>query len=284
MDIKQIIETLSYLEKFKENIVVIKFGGELSPKANQNKTTLFEDVALLKKVGMHPVLVHGGGKEITKQMEKKNIKAEFVQGQRITDKKSMKVVIDVLGQVRKDIIDEIKKYYLKCTGYPTKSTNIFAVEKLILKEKVDLGYVGKIKNIFTLILQKKIFSGFIPVISSLGRGEDGKIYNINADVAAAKLAIALRSEKLFFLTDVEGIYSDFHNKSSLISSLSPKEGKKLISSGNISSGMIPKLHSSLDAISGGVKSCYIISGKIPHALLAELFTEKGLGTMIKGNN
>lgn len=277
MKVEQIIETLSYLEKFKENIVVIKFGGDL----HNLSTTLFFDVALLKKVGMHPVLVHGGGKDITSHLEKKKLEVKFVEGLRVTDEKSIKVVVNVLTKIRKHVISEIKKYYKKCIGYPTKYKDIFITKKLMLRNKIDLGYVGEIKHVITDIIYKKIFSGFIPVISSFGRGEDNRFYNINADVCAAKLAIALRCEKLFFLTDVKGIYSDFEKKDTLLSQINIKEGLDMIRKGRISSGMIPKLQSSIDAIKGGVNSCHIISGKTPHALLLEIFTESGLGTMVK---
>lgn len=273
--VKVLLEALNYIKKFYNKIIVIKFGGSVYSLHN----TVFQDITVLKFLGLHPVLIHGGGKEINKKLEKKGKKSIFIKGLRYTDKESMKIVKSSLLKINSQITSSIKNFGGKARGFKDNKGFIFA-RKLILNGKKDLGYVGEIERIKKNKILECIKNGYIPVITSLGWDEKGNIYNINADVAASCIAYFLKAEKLIFLTDVEGIYENFPDKNSLIPELTVSSAEKLLKRGKIASGMIPKLNSCIVALKNGVKSCHIISGKTPHSLIKELLTEEGIGTII----
>lgn len=277
-----LIESLPYIREFYGKTFVIKSGG--SVLANKEiKNSIMEDITLLKYIGVNPVIVHGGGPAINETLARVNKKSEFVNGLRITDKETMELVEMVLvGKVNKDIVGLINKKGSKGVGLSGKDGGLIKANKLVLdKEKADLGYVGEVKDINPEIIDKLITGGYIPVVAPVGAGEDGDSFNINADTVAGKLARSLKAEKLLFLTDVDGISSD-HNRDgdNRVSSLTVTEAKKWIESGKIRGGMVPKVEACMGAISNGVNRTHILNGLISHALLLEIFTDQGIGTMI----
>ncbi|AIJ05362.1 acetylglutamate kinase [Methanocaldococcus bathoardescens] len=248
-----------------------------------------QDVVLLKYVGIHPVVVHGGGPEINKAMEKMGKKPEFVHGLRVTDEETLDIVEMVLaGKINGDIVSKLSKFGGKAVGLSGKSGRIIIAKKkikYIKNEKgeeiaVDLGRVGETVEVNTELLEILINNGYIPVISPIGLDEKGEAYNLNADTVAGDIAGALKAEKLILITDVDGIMDDINNPETLHRKLTASELKEMIEDGRIKGGMIPKAESALYALKHGVKSVHIINGKIPHALLLEIFTEEGIGTMI----
>lgn len=274
--VKILVEALTYIKKFHNKIIVIKFGGSVYSLDN----TIFQDIVLLKFIGIHLLIVHGGGKDITEMMGKKGKKPLFIDGLRYTDKDTLKIVKTSLLKINSQIISCIKNYGGKAKGFST-TKNLITAKKLILDGK-DLGYVGEVKKIKKEEFLKIIKAGYIPVVSSLGQDIKGNIYNINADSVASNIASSLKVEKLIFLTDVEGIYKDISDKSSLITELKLKEVEKLLKNGKIETGMIPKLNSCIFALKNGVETCHIISGKTSHSLIRELLTIGGIGTIIYG--
>lgn len=273
---KILIEALPYIKKFHNKIIVIKYGGSAFSLEN----TIFQDIVLLKFVGMHPVLVHGGGKEVSRAMERLGQKPKFVDGLRVTDEKAIEVVKKHLLKINKKICQLTRKQGGKAIGFPQRG-KIIVSSKLILDGKKDLGFVGIVKKVKKRKILKFIKKGYIPVISSIGEGDDKKTYNINADTVASSFAISLSAEKLIILTDVEGVYKDYKNKETLISELEISEAEKLIKRRKIAKGMIPKVKSCIETLNSGVNACHIISGNIPNALLIEIFTDEGIGTMMK---
>ena len=270
-------EGLPYIQRFYGKTIVIKYGG-----AAMSKTSLKEgfarDIALMKLVGMNPVIVHGGGPQIGSELKSAGIKTSFISGFRVTDRKTMKIVRRVLGQeINKEIVGLIKGFGAEAFAMTRYNKSIIRSSKLRLNEGKDLGLVGKVESIKNKEIKKKIDKGVIPVISPLGFNRKGECLNINADLVAGKIASSLKSEKLILLTDVEGIQE---KKGKLISKINKKEAKSLLAQTVVEGGMKPKLESCMEAISTGVRSCHIIDGRLPHAVLLEVLTDEGIGTMI----
>jgi len=277
-----VIEALPYLIKFNNRIIVIKYGGA-AMQNEELKHSVIQDVVLLKMCGMEPILVHGGGPEINKHLRKKGIEPKFVGGYRVTDKETMKVVQKVLGEkINQQIVSLIKKAGGKAKGFYGKKGRVIKAYKYWKKDetgtKIDLGFTGQVGGIRYRFLNKWMKLGYIPVLSSIGVGKRGGVYNINADKAAAAIAAYLKAEKLIMMTDVLGVL-DNHGK--LISEINTYKVQKMVKSGGISGGMIPKVKSCLYALRKGVKTAHIIDGRLPHAILLELFTDHGIGTMVR---
>ena len=270
-------EGLPYIQRFYGKTIVIKYGGAAMSKASL-KEGFARDIALMKLVGMNPVIVHGGGPQIGSELKSAGIKTNFISGFRVTDRKTMKIVRRVLGQeINKEIVGLIKGFGAEAFAMTRYNKNIIRSSKLRLNEGKDLGLVGKVESIQNKEIKKKMDKGVIPVISPLGFNRKGECLNINADLVAGKIASSLKSEKLILLTDVEGIQE---KKGKLISKINKKEAKNLLAQTIVEGGMKPKLESCMEAISTGVRSCHIIDGRLPHAVLLEVLTDEGIGTMI----
>ncbi len=285
---RTLITALPYIRKFYGKIIVIKYGGHAMLN-NELKRAILSDIVLMKFVGINPVIVHGGGPEITEISKKLGLKPEFVRGLRITDKATIEIVSMVLaGKINKEIVSLINQIGGKTCGISGADGSLFYTVKKRAKisnpngliEELELGYVGEIKRVNPEIVFLLIKEGYIPVIAPLGVGDDGEIYNINADTASGELAVSLKAEKLILLTDVEGVLKNREDKNSLISILKVDEAKKLIEEGIVEGGMIPKIECCINALKGGVASAHIIDGRVPHSLLLEIFTDEGIGTMI----
>ena len=259
-----LIEALPYIQRFNKKIVVIKYGGS-AMLDEELKENVIKDAVLLKLVGFKPIIVHGGGKEISRWVGKVGMEPRFVNGLRVTDKETMEIAEMVLAKVNKELVTLVESL-LKCT------------KKLSGGE--DIGYVGEVKEVNPRILHELLDQDFLPVIFPVGFDENYDSYNINADDAACAIAEAVHAEKLAFLSDIEGVYKDQDDPSSLISELHIHEAEKLISDGYVGGGMIPKLKNCIDAIENGVNRVHILDGRIPHSLLLEIFTNKGIGTAI----
>ena len=277
---KTLMEALPYIQRFYNKTVVIKYGG--SALINQNiKQTIIQDIALMKLVGMHPVIVHGGGPDINAFLEQMNIQSKFVNGLRVTDEKTMEIVEMVLaGKLNKHIVTEIEKQGVKSVGISGKDGGIKQAKK-IEKDGIDYGCVGDIVSIDPTLIQSLINNEFIPVIAPIGKDENGITYNINADYAAVAIAGALKAEKLVFLTDVEGVMRDINDPDSIMSFINANKIQKLIDEGIISGGMIPKVECCMEGIHQGVNNVHILDGRVEHCLILEIFTPEGIGTMIE---
>ncbi len=278
-------ESLPYIQKFAGNTVVVKYGGNAMVD-EALKQSFATDVVLMKLVGIHPVIVHGGGPQIGKLLKALNIESRFVDGLRVTDSRTMDVVEMVLGgQVNKEIVSLLNQNRGKAVGISGKDGNLIRARRLKAKtgagdsELVDLGQVGEIVSIDTRVLEMMKASDFIPVIAPVGTDDEGASYNINADSVAGAIAGVLGAEKLILLTNVAGV-RDADGK--VLTGLSLGEGEQLAASGLLSGGMLPKVECALDALRSGVRSAHIIDGRIEHALLLEIFTDEGVGTLIGG--
>ena len=270
-------EGLPYIQRFYGKTIVIKYGGAAMSK-NSLKEGFARDIALMKLVGMNPVIVHGGGPQIGSELKSAGIKTNFISGFRVTDSKTMKIVRRVLGQeINKEIVGLIKGFGAEAFAMTRYNKSIIRSSKLKINEDKDLGLVGKVESIQNKEIRKKIDKGVIPVISPLGFNRKGECLNINADLVAGKIASSLKSEKLILLTDVEGIQE---KKGKLLTKINKKEAKSLLAQTVVEGGMKPKLESCMEAISTGVRSCHIIDGRLPHAVLLEVLTDEGIGTMI----
>lgn len=283
-----LIEALPYIKKFHGKTIVIKYGGHAMLNEELKKAVI-EDVILMKLVGMHPIIVHGGGPEINEMLGRLGIKSSFVQGMRVTDEETMSIVEMVLaGKVNKEIVALINHQGGKAVGFSGEDGKLIEAAKKKIKpapgangeETIDLGFVGDVAKINTGIVLTVTSQGYIPVIAPTGIGVDGKTYNINADYVAGELAAALKADKLVLLTDVEGIFADYQDKSSLISSLKVEEVPELIEKEVIAGGMIPKVECCVNALKGGVTKTHIIDGRLPHSILLEVFTDEGIGTEV----
>ena len=273
-----LIEALPYIQKFNNKKVVVKYGGSAMVDEKLQESVI-KDVALLKLVGMKPIIVHGGGKEISKWIDKVGMETKFIQGLRVTDAPTMEVAEMVLNKVNKNLVAKLEKLGVKAAGISGKDGGTLHVEKKLAKGE-DIGFVGNVTAVNTNLIDTLIDDDFIPVIAPIGLDDEFNTYNINADDAACAIAKAIGAEKLAFLTDIEGVCKDVNDKSTLISILTLKSAKKLVSDGIVGGGMIPKINNCVNAVENGVERVHILDGRREHCLLLEFFTNKGIGTAI----
>lgn len=273
-----LIEALPYIQRFNRKIVVVKYGGSAMVD-NDLKKNVIEDVVLLKLVGFKPIIVHGGGKEISRWVGKVGMEPHFVNGLRVTDAETMEVAEMVLGKVNKELVSLVQSLGVKAVGISGKDGGLLKVTRK-LSGGEDIGFVGDIQEVTPKILEDLLEKDFLPIVCPIGMDKDFQTYNINADDAACAIASAMSAEKLAFLTDIEGVYRDPEDPESLISELHVHEAQELIVQGNVGGGMIPKLNNCISAICEGVNRVHILDGRIPHSLLLEIFTNKGIGTAI----
>jgi len=273
-----LIEALPYLRAYSGATMVIKYGGAAMVDHGLRAMVL-QDVVLLRYVGMYPVLVHGGGPEISDMMRRLGKEPAFVRGLRVTDAETMDIVEMVLmGRINQDLVAAVNAAGGKGVGLSGKHGRMLRVARQT--GEVDLGLVGAIEEVDPALISTIVAQGYIPLIAPIGFGDDGLTYNINADHAAGKIAVALRATKLIVLSDVRGLLRDARDETTLVSSLSAAQAKEMLASGAVESGMIPKIEACLDALGHGVPRCHLIDGRAPHALLMEIFTDVGIGTMI----
>ena len=273
-----LIEALPYIQKFKDKIIVVKYGGSAMVD-EELKRKVIEDVVLLKLVGFKPIIVHGGGKEISKWVDKVGMDTKFVNGLRVTDEPTMEIAEMVLNKVNKSLVSLIEQLGVKAVGISGKDGGTLVVDKKY-SDGEDIGFVGEVKKVNPDLIHTLLENDIIPVICPIGVDDDFHSYNINADDAACAIATAIKAEKLAFLTDIEGVFKDYDDKDSLISELSIEDARELIGGGTIGGGMLPKLNNCIEAIESGVSRVHILDGRIPHCLLLEIFTNKGIGTAI----
>lgn len=276
-----LIEALPYIQRFNRKIIVVKYGGSAMVD-EELKRNVIQDVTLLKLVGFKPIIVHGGGKEISKWVEKAGMQPEFVNGLRKTDAATMEIAEMVLGKVNKSLVQMVESLGVNAIGISGKDGGLLKVNKK-LSNGQDIGFVGDVKEVNPKILYDLLEKDFLPIVCPVGMDDDFNTYNINADDAACAIARAVKAEKLAFLTDIEGVYKDPERKETLISELPVAEARNLIQDGFIGGGMLPKLNSCIEAIENGVSRVHILDGRIPHCLLLEIFTNKGIGTAILGD-
>ena len=277
-----LIEALPYIQKFNRRIIVVKYGGSAmaNPELQRN---VIKDVTLLKLVGFKPIIVHGGGKEISRWVGKVGMEPKFINGLRVTDEDTMEVAEMVLNKVNKNLVRMVEELGVRAIGISGKDGALLKVEKKYSNGE-DIGFVGDIKSVNADILFDLLEKDFLPIVCPIGLDDDYNTYNINADDAAYAIAKAVHAEKLAFLSDIDGVYRDFEDKTSLVSHLTVDEARELIESGGITGGMIPKLQNCIGAIENGVSRVHILDGRIPHCLLLEIFTKKGIGTAILKDN
>jgi acetylglutamate kinase len=281
-----LLEALPYIQKFSGETFVVKYGGSFMDSPDQAvREGVARDVVFLEAVEINPVVVHGGGKAITRAMEKAGLKANFIQGQRVTDEATVQIVDDVLSrEINPEVVATINSLGGQAVGFA--GPDIFKCKKLYLDDKdnpgqkIDIGYVGEVTEVNVAPLKECIWCGHTPVISPTARGEDGKIYNCNADVAAAMVAIALNAKRLVFMSDVPGLMRDFKDPSTLIAHLQIDEVPALKAAGIVDKGMIPKVDSAVNAIKAGVEKVSFVDGRVPHSVLMEIFTDAGVGTEV----
>ena len=273
-----LIEALPYIQKFNGKVIVVKYGGSAMSNEELQKNVI-KDVTLLKLVGFKPIIVHGGGKEISRWVEKTGKEAKFINGLRVTEDETMEIAEMVLGRVNKRLVTMVEELGVKAVGLSGKDGKMLKVEKKY-SEGQDIGYVGNITEVNPDIIYDLLEKGYLPIVSPIGLGEDFATYNINADDAACAIAKAIQADKLVFLTDIEGLYKDINDKSSFISKITAKDADALIEEGFIGGGMLPKLSNCTSAVASGVNRVHILDGRIPHCLLLEIFTNEGVGTAI----
>ena len=273
-----LIEALPYIQRFNRKIIVVKYGGSAMVDEELKKSVI-QDVVLLKLVGFKPIIVHGGGKEISRWVNKVGKEPKFVNGLRVTDAETMELAEMVLGKVNKELVSLVESLGVKAVGLSGKDGGLLKVEKKF-SDGQDIGFVGNVTEVNPKILSDLLEKDFLPIVCPIGMDSEYAAYNINADDAACAIAKAMHAEKLAFLTDIEGVYKDPKDPESLISKLFVKEAQELISNGNVGGGMIPKLQNCIDAIEEGVSRVHILDGRIKHCLLLEIFTDKGIGTAI----
>ena len=273
-----LIEALPYIQRFNRKIIVVKYGGSAMVDEELKKRVI-EDVTLLKLVGFKPIIVHGGGKEISSMVTRLGMEPKFINGLRVTDEETMEVAEMVLGKVNKSLVQLVESLGVRAIGISGKDGGLLTVEKKYAGGE-DIGFVGEITEVNADILYDLLEKDFLPILCPIGLDKDFQTYNINADDAACAIARAMKAEKLAFLTDIEGVYKDPDDESTLISELVVSEAEKLMDEGYIGGGMLPKLRNCIDAIENGVSRVHILDGRIPHCLLLEIFTNKGIGTAI----
>ncbi len=273
-----LIEALPYIQRFNRKIIVVKYGGSamIDPELQKN---VIKDVTLLKLVGFKPIIVHGGGKEISRWVGKVGKEAKFVNGLRVTDEETMEIAEMVLNRVNKNLVTMVQELGVNAVGISGKDGGLIKCEKKY-SDGQDIGFVGNITQVDPKVLYNLLENDFLPIVAPVGTDENFQSYNINADDAACAIAKAIGADKLVFLTDVEGLYRDFEDKSSFISRLSASEADAMISGGVIGGGMLPKLSNCPSAIRNGVNRVHILDGRVPHSLLLEIFTKDGVGTAI----
>lgn len=273
-----LIEALPYIQRFNRKIIVVKYGGSAMSNEELQKNVI-KDVTLLKLVGFKPIIVHGGGKEISRWVGKVGKEAKFVNGLRVTDEETMEIAEMVLNKVNKSLVTMVQELGVKAVGICGKDGGLLKVDKKY-SDGQDIGFVGDIKEVNARILYDMLENDFLPIVAPIGLDDNFQTYNINADDAACAIAKAVGAEKLAFLTDIEGLYKDINDKSSFISRLSATAADQLIADGYIGGGMLPKLTNCTSAIKNGVNRVHILDGRIPHCLLLEIFTNDGVGTAI----
>ena len=276
-----LIEALPYIQRFNRKIIVIKYGGSAMMN-DELKKNVIADAVLLKLVGFKPIIIHGGGKEISRWVNKVGMEARFVNGLRVTDAPTMEIAEMVLNKVNKSLVQMVQELGVKAVGISGKDGGLLKVKKKYSNGE-DIGFVGEITEVTPKILYDLLEKDFLPIVCPIGMDEDYNTYNINADDAACEIAKAVNAEKLAFLTDIEGVYKDPEDPNTLISELTCEEAHSLIEEGFIGGGMLPKLNNCIEAIENGVSRVHILDGRIPHCLLLEIFTNKGIGTAILGS-
>jgi acetylglutamate kinase len=284
---KTLIEALPYIQSFREAVVVVKYGGS-TMEEKSNSDNILTDLTFMSCVGMRPVIVHGGGKAISRRMKEAGLQARFVKGLRVTDAATITLVHEVIQTViNPEIVDSLKAKGARARGIPGET--VFRVVKRVEKdaqtgETLDWGFVGDIREVDTAPLQACFLAGEIPVVTPLGKGPDGQLYNLNADDAAAAVAKALKARKLAYLSDVPGLMRDQTDENSIISTLRVRDVEGLVKDGIIDGGMLPKIRSAVDALQSGVFKVHLIDGRLPHSLLLEIYTDAGVGTEIIQND
>ncbi len=273
-----LIEALPYIEKFNRKIIVVKYGGSAMSNEELQKNVI-KDVTLLKLIGFKPIIVHGGGKEISRWVGKVGKEAKFINGLRVTDEETMEIAEMVLSKVNKSLVTMVQELGVKAVGISGKDGGLLQVDKKYADGQ-DIGFVGDIKQVNPKILYDLLEKDFLPIVAPIGLDDNFQTYNINADDAACAIAKAVGAEKLAFLTDIEGLYKDINDKSTFIPRLTASNAEKLIADGFIGGGMLPKLTNCTSAVRSGVNRVHILDGRIAHCLLLEVFTHEGIGTMI----
>ena len=273
-----LIEALPYIQRFNRKIIVVKYGGSAMIDEELKKSVI-EDVVLLKLVGFKPVIVHGGGKEISRWVSKVGMETQFVNGLRVTDADTMELAEMVLSKVNKELVAKVQSLGVKAAGISGKDGGLLTVKKKY-SDGQDIGFVGEVTKVDTEIITDLLEKDFLPIVFPVGMDSEFNTYNINADDAASAIATALKAEKLAFLSDVEGVRLDPEDPESVISELYIPEAKELIDSGIVAGGMLPKIQNCIDALNKGVSRVHIMDGRIPHSLLLEIFTNKGTGTAL----
>lgn len=285
--VQTLIEALPYLRDFKDKTIVVKYGGNAMLN-DQIKNKVLQDIVFLQCAGMRPVVVHGGGPEITQMLMQAGKKSEFVSGLRVTDAESVGIAeMALVGKINTDLVARLNTLGGRAVGLNGKDANLVQAKKHLADvyengevNLVDIGYVGNVEHVNTELIEVLLSNGFIPVIAPTGVGTSGETYNINADSVAGEIAGALKAEKLLVLTDVRGIYSDYRDENSFISTLTFEKAQELIIRGKIDGGMIPKVRACITALSGGAKKTHIIDGRVEHTILMEIFSDKGVGTEV----
>ena len=274
-----LVQALPYIKQYAGKTIVVKYGGAAMLDESL-KAAVMQDVVLMRYVGINPIVVHGGGPEISEAMQRMGKEPQFVGGLRVTDAETMEIVEMVLaGKTNKGIVAHLNQQGALAVGLSGKDGNLIVAERETTKG--DIGFVGRVSEINPALLHTLVAAGYVPVISTVAIGRNGESYNVNADTVAGELAAALGAVKLIMMTDVEGIYQDFADKDSLVREMSIKDARQLITDGHVDKGMIPKVEACVTAVANGVSRAHILDGRLPHALLIEIFTDQGLGTMIK---
>ena len=285
--VQTLVEALPYLSKFKNKTIVVKYGGNAMLN-DELKNKVLQDIVFLQCAGMRPVVVHGGGPEITRMLMQAGKKSEFVSGLRVTDAESVGIAeMALVGKINTDLVARLNTLGGKAVGLNGKDATLIQAKKHLADvyengevNLVDIGYVGNVEKVNTELIEVLLNAGFIPVIAPTGVGAQGETYNINADSVAGEIAGALKAEKLLVLTDVRGIYSDYRDENSFISTLTFEKAQELIIRGKIDGGMIPKVRACITALSGGAKKTHIIDGRAEHTILMEILSDKGVGTEV----
>ena len=272
-----LIEALPYIQRFNRKVIVVKYGGSAMADEELQKNVI-KDVVLLKLVGFKPIIVHGGGKAISSWVKKSGKEAKFINGLRVTDAETMEIAEMVLSRVNKDLVRMVEELGVKAVGISGKDGRLLTVNKKY-SDGQDIGFVGEVNKVRPKILYDLLDNDYLPIVAPIGMDENFDTYNINADEAASAIAKAVKADKLVYLTDIAGLYRDINDPDSFIARISIAEAEKLIEDGVIGGGMLPKLANCTQAVRGGVHRVHILDGRIPHSMLLEFFTEKGIGTM-----